>query len=114
MFINTGISTTIPSGLVELEYIESTGTQYIDTGLKPTQNYSITIKCQSTGTSSNTYAGCDTNWQNTGFFVGVNVFEFGNASTTSVQNYGENPIVLTLDKTGGYKDGVKTWNNAST
>lgn len=114
MFINTGASTTVPSGLVELEYIESTGTQYIDTGLKPTQNYSITIKCQSTGTDSNTYAGCDTNWQNTGFFVGVNVFEFGNASTTSVQNYGENPIVLTLDKTGGYKDGVKTWNNAST
>ena len=114
MFVNTGASTTVPSGLVELEYIESTGTQYIDTGLKPTQNYSITIKCQSTGTSSNTYAGCDTNWQNTGFFIGVNVFEFGNASTTSVQNYGENPIVLTLDKTGGYKDGVKIWNNAST
>ena len=97
-----------------IEYIQSSGTQYIDTGLKPTQNYSITIKCQSTGTESNTYAGCDTNWQNTGFFVGVNVFEFGNASTTSIQNYGGNPIVLTLDKTGGYKDGVKTWNNAST
>lgn len=114
MFINTGASTTVHSGLVELEYIQSSGTQYIDTGLKPTQDYSMTIKCQSTGTTSNTYAGCDTNWQNTGFFVGVNVFEFGNASTTSVQNYGENPIVLTLDKTGGYKDGVKTWNNAST
>lgn len=33
MFINTGGSTTIPSGLVELEYIESTGTQYIETGI---------------------------------------------------------------------------------
>lgn len=33
MFVNTGISTTIPSGLVELEYIQSSGTQYIDTGL---------------------------------------------------------------------------------
>ena len=31
MFINTGASTTIPSGLVELEYIESTGVQAIDT-----------------------------------------------------------------------------------
>lgn len=104
----------LPSGYTQLEYIESSGAQYIDTGLKPTQDYSMTIKCQSTGTSKNTYAGCDTNWQNTGFFVGVNVFEFGNASTTNIQNYGENPIVLTLDKTGGYKDGVKTWNNAST
>ena len=104
----------LPSGYTQLEYIESSGTQYIDTGLKPTQDYSITIKCQSTGIDSNTYAGCDTNWQNTGFFVGVDVFEFGNAGIARIQNYGENPIVLTLDKTGGYKDGVKTWNNAST
>lgn len=114
MFVNTGASSTISSGLVELEYIEATGTQYINTDLKPTQNYSMTIKCQSNGTSNNTYAGCDTNWQNTGFFIGANVFEFGNASTTSIQNYGADPIILTLDKTGGYKDGVKTWNNAST
>ena len=104
----------LPSGYTQLEYIESSGTQYIDTGLKPTQDYSMTIKCQSTGIDSNTYAGCDTNWQNTGFFVGVDVFEFGNAGIARIQNYGENPIVLTLDKTGGYKDGVKTWNNAST
>ena len=104
----------LPSGYTQLEYIESNGAQYIDTGLKPTQDYSMTIKCQSTGTSNNTYAACDTNWQNTGFFIGVSVFEFGNASTMTAQNYGENPIVLTLDKTGGYKDGVKVWNNTST
>ena len=104
----------LPSGYTRLEYIGASGTQYIDTGLKPTQDYSMTIKCQSTGTRYNTYAGCDTNWQNTGFFIGANVFEFGNASTTSIQNYGEAPIVLTLDKTGGYKDEVKTWNNSST
>lgn len=33
MFVNTGVNTTISSGLVELEYIESTGTQYIETGI---------------------------------------------------------------------------------
>lgn len=33
MFVNTGSSTIISSGLVELEYIESTGTQYIETGI---------------------------------------------------------------------------------
>lgn len=33
MFVNTGANTTVPSGLVELEYIESTGTQYIETGI---------------------------------------------------------------------------------
>lgn len=31
MFVNTGVNTTISSGLVELEYIESTGVQAIDT-----------------------------------------------------------------------------------
>lgn len=31
MFVNTGANTTVPSGLVELEYIESTGVQAIDT-----------------------------------------------------------------------------------
>ena len=108
------VESVLPSGYTQLEYIESSGTQYIDTGLKPTQDYSMTIKCQSTETSSNTYAGCDTNWKNNRFSIGVNVFEFGNVRTTSIQNYGENPIVLTLDKTGGYKDGVKTWNNYST
>ena len=41
MFVNTGVSTTIPSGLVELEYIESTGTQYIDTGIKASKNLKV-------------------------------------------------------------------------
>lgn len=43
MFVNTGINTAIPSGLVELEYIKSTGTQYIDTGFKPNQDTRISI-----------------------------------------------------------------------
>lgn len=41
IFIKTGASTTVPSELVELEYIESTGTQYIDTGFKPNQDTRI-------------------------------------------------------------------------
>lgn len=39
MFINTGASTSsIPSGLVELEYIKPNGTQYINTQFIPTGN----------------------------------------------------------------------------
>lgn len=41
MFVNTGVSTTIPSGLLGLEYIESTGTQYIDTGIKASKNLKV-------------------------------------------------------------------------
>lgn len=41
MFVNIGVSSSIPSELIELEYIESTGTQYINTGFKPNQNSRI-------------------------------------------------------------------------
>lgn len=41
MFVNTGSSTTISSGLLGLEYIESTGTQYIDTGIKASKNLKV-------------------------------------------------------------------------
>jgi len=44
---NTNIFNTLqylPEGYQELEYIESTGTQYIDTGFKPTYNRSFDIK----------------------------------------------------------------------
>ena len=34
----------LPSGYLPLEYIESTGTQYINTGFKPTNNTSIETK----------------------------------------------------------------------
>ena len=55
MFVNTGISTTIPSGLVELEYIESTGTQYIDTGFKPNNNTRVVMDLQLLSTSGIPY-----------------------------------------------------------
>lgn len=41
MFVNTGSSTIISSELVELEYIESTGTQYIDTGIKASKTLKV-------------------------------------------------------------------------
>lgn len=41
MFVNTGSSTTISSGLLGLEYIESTGTQYIDTGIKASKTLKV-------------------------------------------------------------------------
>ena len=44
IFINTGANTTVPSELVELEYIESTGTQYIDTGFLVSSNNYDKIK----------------------------------------------------------------------
>ena len=41
----------LPAGYQELEYIESSETQYIDTGVKGTQKTKVDIKFQATGTN---------------------------------------------------------------
>ena len=43
---------SLPSGYKRLEYIQSSGTQYIDTGFKPNQDTGITIDFQLTSVSS--------------------------------------------------------------
>ena len=42
----------LPEGYTELEYIESTGTQYIDTGFKPTGNSRVVCDIQLSGTGA--------------------------------------------------------------
>lgn len=42
----------LPQGYQEVEYIESSGTQYIDTGVKPNQDTGVTIDFQLTNVSS--------------------------------------------------------------
>lgn len=42
----------LPSGYTELEYIQSSGTQYIDTGFKPSGNSGIVVDYQQVGTIS--------------------------------------------------------------
>ena len=44
---------TLPAGYTELEYIESTGTQYIDTGIKTNNNLGIHIDFQYTVQNTN-------------------------------------------------------------
>lgn len=41
---------TLPTGYTELEYIQSSGTQYIDTGFKPSGNSGIVVDYQQVGT----------------------------------------------------------------
>lgn len=46
------IISRLPEGYQEVEYIESSGTQYIDTGVKPNQDTGVTIDFQLTNVSS--------------------------------------------------------------
>lgn len=45
----------LPAGYIELEYIESTGTQYIDTGFKPNQDTRVVADMQMVGTPVNAF-----------------------------------------------------------
>ena len=47
----------LPSGYTQLEYIESTGTQYIDTGIYLASNMVVVVKAEQTGTSGNNIFG---------------------------------------------------------
>ena len=88
----------LPSNYTQLECIESSGTQYVDTYFKPNQNTKLEIKFQTTQTTSGGIAVCDTAWQTNGFGVWVNAAGYGNVTTQNVAFYGEEPIAAILDR----------------
>lgn len=47
----------LPSGYTELQYIQSTGTQWIDTGITPTQDYTLYTKVAFLGSSGTNVLG---------------------------------------------------------
>lgn len=85
--------TTVPEGYTILEYIESTGTQYVDTGFKPSQNTRIKMSAHiiADGSSSSWYAlyGARTAVRNADMSFWLNgalgtQIDFGNVSDTSI------------------------------
>ena len=51
----------IPKGYIPLAYIESTGTQYIDLGITPSDDMEFEIEYQSLATSNTKLYGCEVN-----------------------------------------------------
>lgn len=86
---------------IELEYIETSGTQCIDTGFNPNQDTKLEIVYQTSDTSEATVAGCDEDWCVNAFCMFVNIAEYGTKSS-SVTLYGSSQITATLD--GRYLD----------
>ena len=107
MFVNTGISTTVPSGLVELEYIQSSGTQYINTGFNPNQNTKIELDVLSAeGTSSNIPYIFGTQDSSNNYFVATWVLGYGNGMvTTGINLYDGKFHVVKVENGALYKDG---------
>lgn len=93
----------LPNGYTQLKYIQSTGTQYIDTGFKPNNNTKIDIEFR-TQSSSGVICGCDAGWLSNGFAIAVTAIEFYNArillsfADSTKHNVVLDKGVVTIDK----------------
>lgn len=77
----------LPSGYKRLEYIESTGTQYINTGVTPNQNTKLHIKFQ-TSSAKAVVAGSDNGYKVSSFMLAVTVASFGSGAQLLTLNDG--------------------------
>ena len=99
----------LPSGYTKLAYIQSSGTQYIDTGVAPDQTYTLKIKFQTAQSGSGGVAVSDQGWKSNGFGIWCNAAGFGNQAVQSLTLYGENPIEVVLSQSGLVVNGEQVW-----
>lgn len=74
----------LPSGYRRFQYIQSTGDQYIDTGIQPNHNTRVKIKLSTNQSGSFTVIGSDTGWTENGFALGTGFLHYG-VETTSLE-----------------------------
>ena len=79
----------LPEGYTQLEYIESTGTQWIDTGITPTQDYTLYTKVAFLGSSGTNVLGTRDSSNDTTNRFGI--ISFG-ASSLFGAFYGTNSV----------------------
>lgn len=78
----------LPSGYTQVEYIESSGAQYIDTGFKPSNNSRVVMDIQASGFNNRWLFGSRTSSTSASFAVGLMSTstvhsEYGSANTTA-------------------------------
>ena len=108
----------LPDEYKQIEYIESTGTQYIDTGFYPTENMNMSIEFQFnelTG-DKNSLWGSTVKSKQTSIFISKNkhlYIRFGEGTfTDETSNLYERKIVTSKDKIGYYNNKTVTYGNS--
>ena len=99
----------LPKGYTQLEYIQSSGTQYVDTNVKPTQAFLLYISIQTLQTTSGGIAVSDQTWGANGFGVWCNAAAFGSQTKQSLSLYNDAPIVIKLSQSGLFLNGSSIW-----
>ena len=72
----------LPTGYTEVQYIQSTGIQYVDTEFKPNQDSHVIIKLSTSETGSHTIFGADLSWTDNGFALGTEFTHYGKETGT--------------------------------
>ena len=111
----------LPDGYTELQWIESTGTQYIDTGITGTQDTAIETKFINLSSDSSTTVLIGDGWSNSSYLLSI-VAQTGapnrigglNNSLRDFWRTGQE-FVVKMDKTGLYVNNSKiNWNGSAT
>ena len=111
----------LPDGYTQLDYIESTGTQYIDTGYYPNQNTSVEITYMNTGENGDaaillgtTVVPAQTDASNgLVFLLSPNRVGFGNGVGTTVNLNGTVGNVANTKYTLRFDKNVVSWNGGN-
>ena len=112
----------LPSGYTQLEYLQSTGTQYIDTGFKPNQDTRVVCKtvCQVSSAANWVYGARTSSSSNQYTFLGASAGTYASGFATAAVNFPSslnttNPIVVDKNKTvTTINGGNATTNTAAT
>lgn len=105
------------SEITELEYIQSSGTQFINAGFKPNQNTRVVMKMKSSQSTGNNVwlFGCQKSWSTNGYAVSTYTAEFGNNSTTTAFTIYDGVVHEVDFDCGTLKiDGLTVWTSSGT
>lgn len=103
----------LPAGYTPLAYIQSSGTQYIDTGFTPTNNSGVKVKFSTSQSAGCSIAACDGGWQVNSFAIWSNIMSFGSAAKNISVSDGATHTIF-LDRGTAYLDAVQIWTATGT
>ena len=94
------------SEITELEYIQGSGTQYINTEIMPNQDTRLDLQASFTQTGSHTIVGADLGWTANGFSIGVGFAHYG-TDTSNINGMNDGLMhLISMDKNTLSVDGV--------